>query len=50
MAVEISDLWEGMGLHPLLNENFEMLAGLEPAVSAKAPNVRWAEPGIEEPL
>lgn len=50
MTVEISDLWEGIGLHPLLNENFEMLAGLDPAVSARAPDVRWARPCIEEPL
>lgn len=49
-TVEISDLWQKRASHCLLNENFEMLAGLEPAVSAKAPNVRWAEPGIEEPL
>jgi hypothetical protein len=39
-----------MGSHSLLNENSEMLGGLGPAVSAKALNVRWAEPGIEEPL
>jgi hypothetical protein len=49
-TVEISDLWEGIASHRLLNENFEILAGLEPAVSARAPDVRWAKPGIEEPL
>jgi hypothetical protein len=49
-TVEISDRWEEKVSHPLLNEDSERLAGLEPAVSAKAPNVRWAEPGREEPL
>ncbi len=50
MTAEMSDLLEGMASNPLLNEDFEILAGLEPAVSARVPDDRWAKPGIEEPL
>ena len=49
-TVEISGRWERKPSHPLVNEDSERLAGLDPAISAKAPNARWAEPGREELL